>query len=317
MCTDECCYEITKSFWRSSTRCAQITSRVNLVDLLTSDPVLVEEEAAQSEQAVTAWQKQHDIECFSGYYDNISGADNWLRVRNTSNGNSSSIPSNEPLPMMKFEHGRFLEVVMKAIHCEGFESPTPIQSATWPMVLSGKNVISVARTGSGKTLTFLLPAMSVRRRPRRGDHCSDARAGVPDRGRGGQVRLEHESLLRVRRRQKWDQKRKLRCGVDIIIADFFESGLGGAGGQWQGAYDCMCADCVLVVSIYMDASPVFYKSIWLVAYSARFQSIHIGCLSPLVLRAYQPLSARIAVSYVSWPHALFCRKLGSVAWWSK
>ena len=188
MCISECFYgcvdrdheghsgDHQQDVLNCNTTIDNITSRVNLVDLLTSDPVLVEEEAAQSEQAVAAWQKQHDMECFS-CYDNISGADNGLGVWNTSNGNSSSTPSKEPLPMMKFEHGRFLEVIMKAIRREGFESPMPIQSATWPMVLSDKNVIGIARTGSGKTLTFLLltihrehpsaAAHPVRRRPRR------------------------------------------------------------------------------------------------------------------------------------------------------
>ena len=37
--------------------------------------------------------------------------------------------------------------------------PTPVQAATWPLVLSGLNVIGIAKTGSGKTLSFLLPAI--------------------------------------------------------------------------------------------------------------------------------------------------------------
>ncbi|MCJ1397916.1 RNA-dependent ATPase [Xylographa trunciseda] len=40
-----------------------------------------------------------------------------------------------------------------------FKNPTPIQSAAWPFLLSGRDVIGVAETGSGKTLAFGLPCI--------------------------------------------------------------------------------------------------------------------------------------------------------------
>lgn len=40
-----------------------------------------------------------------------------------------------------------------------FRSPTPIQSAAWPFLLSGRDVIGVAETGSGKTLAFGVPCI--------------------------------------------------------------------------------------------------------------------------------------------------------------
>ena len=40
-----------------------------------------------------------------------------------------------------------------------FKSPTPIQSAAWPFLLSGRDVIGVAETGSGKTLAFGIPCI--------------------------------------------------------------------------------------------------------------------------------------------------------------
>ncbi len=39
--------------------------------------------------------------------------------------------------------------------------PTPIQTATLPLLLNGRDVIGQARTGSGKTLAFLIPAVEV------------------------------------------------------------------------------------------------------------------------------------------------------------
>lgn len=40
-----------------------------------------------------------------------------------------------------------------------FKTPTPIQSAAWPFLLSGRDVIGVAETGSGKTLAFGFPCI--------------------------------------------------------------------------------------------------------------------------------------------------------------
>ena len=40
-----------------------------------------------------------------------------------------------------------------------FKSPTPVQSAAWPFLLSGRDVIGVAETGSGKTLAFGIPCI--------------------------------------------------------------------------------------------------------------------------------------------------------------
>ena len=40
-----------------------------------------------------------------------------------------------------------------------FTSPTPIQAAAWPYLLSGRDVIGIAETGSGKTLAFGLPCI--------------------------------------------------------------------------------------------------------------------------------------------------------------
>ena len=48
---------------------------------------------------------------------------------------------------------------MSTIRAQGFPSPTPIQCQAWPMALSGHDVVAIAQTGSGKTISFALPAM--------------------------------------------------------------------------------------------------------------------------------------------------------------
>jgi len=52
-----------------------------------------------------------------------------------------------------------VEYSLKEITEAGFIRPTPIQSQGWPMAMTGRDVIGVAETGSGKTLTYLLPAL--------------------------------------------------------------------------------------------------------------------------------------------------------------
>lgn len=40
---------------------------------------------------------------------------------------------------------------------EGFTEPTPIQAQGWPIAMSGKDMVGVAQTGSGKTLGVSFP----------------------------------------------------------------------------------------------------------------------------------------------------------------
>lgn len=48
---------------------------------------------------------------------------------------------------------------MHSIEKAGFKEPTPIQCIGFPIGLSGHNMVGVSRTGSGKTLSFLLPSI--------------------------------------------------------------------------------------------------------------------------------------------------------------
>ncbi|MCJ1358528.1 MAG: ATP-dependent RNA helicase dbp10 [Icmadophila ericetorum] len=47
--------------------------------------------------------------------------------------------------------------LLKAITRKGFSVPTPIQRKTIPIITSGKDVVGMARTGSGKTAAFVIP----------------------------------------------------------------------------------------------------------------------------------------------------------------
>lgn len=61
---------------------------------------------------------------------------------------------------MKFNELGLQEALLKAIKRSGFEEATPIQAATIPLVLAGKDVIGQAQTGTGKTAAFGLPVLN-------------------------------------------------------------------------------------------------------------------------------------------------------------
>ncbi|XP_063242989.1 ATP-dependent RNA helicase DDX54 [Bacillus rossius redtenbacheri] len=56
--------------------------------------------------------------------------------------------------------------VMKGIKKRGYKVPTPIQRKTIPLVMEGRDVVAMARTGSGKTACFLLPLLERLQSPR-------------------------------------------------------------------------------------------------------------------------------------------------------
>jgi ATP-dependent RNA helicase DDX18/HAS1 len=91
----------------------------------------------------------------------------------------SDLPSNlgVTLPSTKDEPQKFTELnlsekTMKAIEDMKFETMTEIQRRGIPPLLAGRDVLGAAKTGSGKTLSFLIPAVemlhSLRFKPRNG-----------------------------------------------------------------------------------------------------------------------------------------------------
>ena len=61
---------------------------------------------------------------------------------------------------MKFAALGLSEKVLEGVRAAGYTEPTPIQLRAIPLVLSGKDVIGSAQTGTGKTAAFALPILS-------------------------------------------------------------------------------------------------------------------------------------------------------------
>jgi ATP-dependent RNA helicase RhlE len=116
--------------------------------------------------------------------------------------------------------------LLKNVQAMDFEEPTPIQSATIPPALEGRDILGSAETGTGKTAAFLLPLLqkligTLRTREPR------ALVLVPTRELALQVaeqaqQLSHNTGLRIATVYGGvgygPQEQALRKGVDVVIA---------------------------------------------------------------------------------------------------
>src|SRR6476661_5114956 len=115
------------------------------------------------------------------------------------------------------------------LEARGITVPTPIQTATLPDSLAGRDVLGRGRTGSGKTYAFLLPlvarlsATPARRQPGR----PRALILAPTRELVGQIEAALRPLAAVAGLTsitvfggvgQQPQVRGLRNGVDIVVA---------------------------------------------------------------------------------------------------
>ncbi|CAN7128934.1 unnamed protein product [Brassica rapa subsp. narinosa] len=66
-----------------------------------------------------------------------------------------------PPPIKNFEDMMFERPVLDTLKDKGIVQPTPIQVQGLPVALSGRDMIGIASTGSGKTLVFVLPLIRI------------------------------------------------------------------------------------------------------------------------------------------------------------
>ena len=65
-----------------------------------------------------------------------------------------------PVSTIKFSDLALSEPLLRALSDVGYESPSPIQAATIPPLLAGRDVLGQAQTGTGKTAAFALPILA-------------------------------------------------------------------------------------------------------------------------------------------------------------
>ncbi|KAG2327014.1 hypothetical protein Bca52824_009742 [Brassica carinata] len=79
-------------------------------------------------------------------------------VDNVRNGVKSS---DSYLTKTRFDQYPLSPLSLKALNDAGYETMTVVQEATLPIILKGKDVLAKAKTGTGKTVAFLLPSIEV------------------------------------------------------------------------------------------------------------------------------------------------------------
>lgn len=76
---------------------------------------------------------------------------------------SKAIPSEEQtfVPQNKFSDFDMDKTLLKNVESKGYKIPSPIQDQAIPVGLTGKDIIGIANTGTGKTAAFLIPIINT------------------------------------------------------------------------------------------------------------------------------------------------------------
>jgi len=119
------------------------------------------------------------------------------------------------------------DALARAVREEGYETPTPIQRQAIPHVLSGRDLLGIAQTGTGKTAAFALPVLQNLGTAGRGRRRIRALVLAPTRELAAQI---HDSFETYGRHTpltqlvifggvgQGPQVDRLRRGVDVLVA---------------------------------------------------------------------------------------------------
>jgi superfamily II DNA/RNA helicase len=115
--------------------------------------------------------------------------------------------------------------ICAALRAAGITSPFPVQAATIPDLLAGRDVVGRAPTGSGKTLAFGVPLVCMV--PKAEPKMPSALVLAPTRELAAQIATELQPILAAADRRALavyggvgldPQIKKLRRGVDVLVA---------------------------------------------------------------------------------------------------
>ena len=164
-----------------------------------------------------------------------------------------------PPPCMSFDSAPFPAQLIKILNAQPFTTPSPVQAATWPLAVTGRDCLSIAKTGSGKTLGFMLPAIA-RSLASTGNRTVGPTVLImaPTRELALQIKDEADKFGRPVGIQsvavyggapKWKQTQELQRGADIVVAtpgrmmDMLD--LHGTAGGWPSTSLERCSVVVL------------------------------------------------------------------------
>jgi|TARA_B110000977_G_C11090870_1_gene496862 ATP-dependent RNA helicase RhlE len=130
---------------------------------------------------------------------------------------------------MTFDDLGLSPAILKAVTEKGYDTPSPIQEKAIPAVLSGRDVMAAAQTGTGKTAGFTLPLLELLTKSDRKVQSNQVRALVltPTRELAAQVAdsvSDYSKNLPIRSSVVFGgvkinpQMQRLRQGVDVLVA---------------------------------------------------------------------------------------------------
>ncbi len=140
---------------------------------------------------------------------------------------------------MQFSELGLSEKVLRAVEASGYTIPTPIQAQAMPFALTGRDILGIAQTGTGKTAAFVLPMLCQLEQGRARARVPRTLILEPTRELAAQV---EEAFIKYGSQHKLnvalliggvsfaDQETKIMRGADVLIAtpgrllDFFERG---------------------------------------------------------------------------------------------
>lgn len=137
-----------------------------------------------------------------------------------------------PAPFREFSKTPFSDRILQGFQRAGFTAPTAIQAQAWPIALEKRDMISIAKTGSGKTCGFLLPCFHMhltqqQNKPQQGFAPPMLLVLAPTRELSVQIMEEAQKfgrLLGIRSvccyggSPKWPQISAVERGVECVIA---------------------------------------------------------------------------------------------------
>ncbi|CAH2244580.1 jg11695 [Pararge aegeria aegeria] len=159
-----------------------------------------------------------------------------------------------PRPVSSFAHLGFDEQLMKSIRRSEYTQPTPVQAAGVPAALSGRDLIGIARTGSGKTAAFLWPLL-VHIMDQKELAPGDGPIGLilaPTRELAQQIYMEAKKFGKVYNIRcvccygggsKWEQTKALEGGAEIVV---------GTPGRVIDLVKCKATDLQRVTYLVLD-----------------------------------------------------------------
>ena len=117
------------------------------------------------------------------------------------------------LILTSFQTFGLAEPITRALAEEQYTTPTPIQAEAIPLVLTGRDLVGIAQTGTGKTAAFALPILDrlaanrkplATKSPARAGAAPDARTRRPDRRQLPHLRPPPAHPVRARHRRRAD-----------------------------------------------------------------------------------------------------------------